>query len=217
MQNGVSPILHENRLRLFWRSYGVFSLTRYCRWNKDPSLHFRNKKTVATGAVGRQGDGTVFRDANVMMFIDYLEKVQMISAVYYASLLGMLSEKILFHQNNARVHACKVSAACWNRSSKRCNTNHIHQIWPQWFFLFPFSWHFTSNKDVIIKRMLILKYFRNLHFFWRLKKLWKMYKVERLCWEIKLAEKTYFSIFPKGFMNDPHRYEVKIRKSIWWQ
>ena len=64
---------------------------------------------------------TVFWDARGIIYTDYLEKGQTITGAYYASLLHRLSEeikkkrthlkKILFHQDNARVHACAVSMA----------------------------------------------------------------------------------------------------------
>ena len=64
---------------------------------------------------------TVFWDARGIIYTDYLEKGQTITGAYYASLLHRLSDeikkkspylkkkKILFHQDNARVHTCAVS------------------------------------------------------------------------------------------------------------
>ena len=64
---------------------------------------------------------TVFCVARGIIYTDYLEKCQTITGAYYASLLHRLSEeikkkrphlkKILFHQDNTRVHTCAVSMA----------------------------------------------------------------------------------------------------------
>ena len=64
---------------------------------------------------------TVFWDARGIIYTDYLEKGQTITGAYYASLLHRFSEeikkklpylkKILFHQDNARMHTCAVSMA----------------------------------------------------------------------------------------------------------
>ena len=66
---------------------------------------------------------TVFWDSKGIIFIDYLEKGKTITGEYYASLLDRLREeinkkrpalrkkKVLFHQDNARVHTCAVSMA----------------------------------------------------------------------------------------------------------
>ena len=59
---------------------------------------------------------TVFWDARGIIYTDYLKKRQTITGAYHASLLHRLSEeikkkcphlkKILFHEDNARVHTC---------------------------------------------------------------------------------------------------------------
>ena len=64
---------------------------------------------------------TVFWDARGIIYIDYLERGQTITGVYYTSLLHRLSEevkkkrphlkKILFHQDKERVPTCAVSIA----------------------------------------------------------------------------------------------------------
>ena len=64
---------------------------------------------------------TVFWDRRGIIYTYYLEKRQTITGAYYASLLHRLSEeikkkrphlkKILFHQDNARVHTCAVPVA----------------------------------------------------------------------------------------------------------
>ena len=64
---------------------------------------------------------TVFWDARGIIYIDYMRKGQTITGAYYASLLHRLSQeikkklphlkkkKIIFHQDNARVHTFAVS------------------------------------------------------------------------------------------------------------
>ena len=64
---------------------------------------------------------TVFWDARGMIYIDHLEKEKTITGAYYALLLHLSSEeikkkrphlkKILFHQDNVRVHTSAVSMA----------------------------------------------------------------------------------------------------------
>ena len=64
---------------------------------------------------------TVFWDARGIIYTDCLEKGQAIRGAYYASLLHRTSEeikkkrshlkKILFHQDNARVHTGAISMA----------------------------------------------------------------------------------------------------------
>ena len=66
---------------------------------------------------------TVFWSAREIIYTDYMEKEQTITGAYYASLLHRLSQeikkklphlkkkKIIFHQDNARVHIYAVSMA----------------------------------------------------------------------------------------------------------
>ena len=82
----------------------------------------RVPKKVKTVKSASKVMAMVFWDAREINYTDYLEKGQMITGAYYASLLHRLSEeikkrrphlkkKILFHQDNARVHTCTVSVA----------------------------------------------------------------------------------------------------------
>ena len=64
---------------------------------------------------------TVFWDARGVIHIDYLQKRRTINGDYYTNLLDRFNEdlkkkrphlakkKVLFHQDNARVHTCVVS------------------------------------------------------------------------------------------------------------
>ena len=66
---------------------------------------------------------SVFKDADGILLIDYLQKGQTINGTYYASLLMQLREKIkikrrgkltkgmLFHQDNAPVHKSVIAMA----------------------------------------------------------------------------------------------------------
>jgi len=69
---------------------------------------------------------TVFWDAYGIIYIDYLPSKQMINDDYYAALLDcfntiskkqcphLAKKKVLFHQNNARVHMCLAMMAKFN-------------------------------------------------------------------------------------------------------
>ena len=82
---------------------------------------FEDERAPKTVKLADKVMATVFCDARGIIYTDYLEKGQTITGAYYASLLRRSSEeikkkrphlkKILFHQNNARVHTCAVSMA----------------------------------------------------------------------------------------------------------
>ncbi|GBM16392.1 hypothetical protein AVEN_129716-1 [Araneus ventricosus] len=85
---------------------------------------------------------TVFWDASGIIYIDYLAKGQTIN-VDYASLLHRFSEeikikrphlakkKILFHQDNARVHTCAVLMGKVMKFKFELIQHHrIHEICP---------------------------------------------------------------------------------------
>ena len=83
----------------------------------------RVPKKVKTVKSAGKVMATFFLDARGIICTDYSEKGQTITGAYYASSLHRLSEeikkkrphlkkkKILFHQDNARVHICAVSMA----------------------------------------------------------------------------------------------------------
>lgn len=112
---------------------------------------------------------TVFWDARGIIFIDYLEKGKTITGEYYASLLDRLSEeikekrrhlarkKILFHQDNARVHTCAVAMAkiAELKFELLQHPPYSPDLAPSDYFLFPNlkKWlggqRFTSNEELI--------------------------------------------------------------------
>ena len=105
----------------------------------------------------------IFWDARGIIYTDYLEKRQKITGAYYASLLHKLSEeikikrshlkKILFHQDNARVHTCAFSMTKIMKLKFEL-LQHSPDLAPSDFFLFPNlkKWlggqRFTSNEVI---------------------------------------------------------------------
>ena len=112
---------------------------------------------------------TVFWDARGIIFIDYLEKGKTITGEYYASLLDQLKvkiqekrphlnrKKILFHQDNARVHTCLRSMAKIDELKFQLvdHPPYSPDLAPSDYFLFPNlkKWlggqRFFSNEEVI--------------------------------------------------------------------
>jgi len=112
---------------------------------------------------------TVFWDARGIIHIDYLEKSKTITGEYYASLLDQLKEKleekrphlkrkkILFHQDNARVHTCSRSMAKIEELKFELvdHPPYSPDLAPSDFFLFPNlkKWlsgqRFFSNEEVM--------------------------------------------------------------------
>ena len=155
---------------------------------------------------------TVFWNARGIIYIDYLEKRQTITGAYHATILHRLSEeikkkcpllkKILFHQDNARVHTCAISMAKIMKLKKN-----IHRIWPPVTFFKFETWKNGSADNGSCRR----GHRPNRCLFWgpseillfgRLKKvgetLGKAYRVKRiLCCKIKnkLHRILCFSIF----------------------
>lgn len=145
---------------------------------------------------------TVFWDAQGIIFIDYLQKGKTITGAYYASLLDKLSKeieekrphlkkkKILFHQDNAPVHTCKVSAAKMAELKFEIlpHPPYSPDLAPSDFFLFPNlkKWlggrRFTSNEDVIEQTNAYFDAFSKLYFLEGLKNLEK--RLEK-CIELK--------------------------------
>ena len=64
---------------------------------------------------------TIFCDAHGVIHIDYIQKGRTINGEYYAKFTGLIQwwfeekklhlgkEKVLFHQNNAKVYTCLIS------------------------------------------------------------------------------------------------------------
>jgi [histone H3]-lysine36 N-dimethyltransferase SETMAR len=112
---------------------------------------------------------TVFWDARGIIFVDYLEKGKTITGDYYASFLDqpknkieekrphLKRKKILFHQDNARVHTCLRSMAKIEELKFELvdHPPYSPDLAPSDFFLFPNlkKWlsgqHFFSNEEVI--------------------------------------------------------------------
>ena len=106
------------------------------------------------------------------IYRDYLEKGQTITGVYYASLLHQLREeiekkrphlkekKILFHQDNARVHTCAISTAKFIELKFELLQHPLYSpdLAASDFFLFPNlkTWlrgqRFTSNEEVVAQK-----------------------------------------------------------------
>ncbi|XP_043644536.1 histone-lysine N-methyltransferase SETMAR-like, partial [Drosophila teissieri] len=83
----------------------------------------RAPKKAKVGLSANKVMATVFWDAQGIIHIDYLEKGKTITGEYYSELLDrfdidlkqkrphLAKKKVLFHQDNARVHTCVVSMA----------------------------------------------------------------------------------------------------------
>ena len=105
-----------------WTKHGYTTTLQRQRNNQNSGFlkanGLRRRRRVKTAG---KVMATVFWDARGIIYTDYLEKGQTITGAYYASLLHRLSDeikkkspylkkkKILFHQDNARVHTCAVS------------------------------------------------------------------------------------------------------------
>ena len=116
--------------------------------------------------------GAIFWDANGIIFIDYSEKGKPINGEYHAPLLAQLGneikrnrphmarKKMLFHQDNARVHTCAVAIAKLHelKFELLLHSPYLPNLDPSNFFLFPNmkKWlvekRFESKKDVITER-----------------------------------------------------------------
>ncbi|KAG5311440.1 SETMR methyltransferase, partial [Acromyrmex insinuator] len=72
--------------------------------------------------VGRKDDGHSFLRCTCIIHIDYLPSKQTINSDYYAALLDyfnnilhLAKKKVLFHQDNARVHTCPAPMTKFNK------------------------------------------------------------------------------------------------------
>lgn len=114
---------------------------------------------------------TVFWDARGVIHIDYLEKGKTINGEYYANLLDQFNQillekrphlakkKILFHQDNARVHTCAIAMAKLHelRYELLSHPPYSPDLAPCDYFLFPNlkKWlggkRFSSNEKIILE------------------------------------------------------------------
>ena len=110
----------------------------------------RPKKFKTQPSAGRMM-AVVFWDAKGVIMLDFLPKRSTITGVYYANLLdqlrtairekrrGKLSKGVLLHQDNARVHTCKVAMDAVERNGYELIPHPAYSpdLAPSDFFLFP--------------------------------------------------------------------------------
>lgn len=145
---------------------------------------------------------TVFWDARGIIHIDYLQKGKTINGVYYAELLGrfdcsfrkkrprLSTKKILFHQDNARVHTCIVAMSKFKELKYKLlpHPPYSPDLAPCDYFLFPNlkKWlggqKFSSNEEVISETN---AYFEGLEQFYFLEGILKLEKRWTKCIELK--------------------------------
>ena len=134
---------------------------------KHPGLPPPNKiKTVPSAG---KVMALVFWDADGILLIDYLQKQQMISCTYYASLLtqlrkkikikccGKLTKGVLFHHDNAPVHKSVIAMPAIHDCGLKLieHPPYSPDLAPSDFHLFPklktaiSGTHFQSDDDVI--------------------------------------------------------------------
>ncbi|XP_011865157.1 PREDICTED: histone-lysine N-methyltransferase SETMAR-like, partial [Vollenhovia emeryi] len=103
---------------------------------------------------------TVFWDSRGIILIDYLAKGETINGQYYAALLDKLKatikekrphlvkKKILFHQDNTRVHTCMVAMSKLNELKFELlpHPPYSPDLAPSDFFLFPNLKKFLGGK-----------------------------------------------------------------------
>lgn len=112
---------------------------------------------------------TVFWDARGIIHIDYLQKGKTITGEYYANLLDhfnkvlmekrphLTKKKILFHQDNARVHTCAIAMAKFHELHYELLSHppYSPDLAPCDYFLFPNlkKWlggkRFSSNEEIM--------------------------------------------------------------------
>ncbi|QQP58373.1 Putative mariner transposase [Caligus rogercresseyi] len=145
---------------------------------------------------------TVFWDARGVIHIDYLQKGRTMNGEYYTSLLDQFNEdlkkkrphlakkKVIFHQDNARVHTCVVSMAKFYelRYELLPHPPYSPDLAPSDYFLFPNlkKWpagkRFYSNNEIISQTN---KYFEDLEKSYFLEGIKKLEKRWTKCIELK--------------------------------
>ena len=128
----------------------------------------RPKKFKTQSSAGKVM-ATVFWDPQGVIMLDFLVKKSTITVAYYANLLdqlrtlicekrwGKLSKGILFQQDNARVHTCKIAmdAVERNRYELIPHPTYSPDLAPSNYFLFPNlkkdirGRHLRSNEEVV--------------------------------------------------------------------
>ena len=126
-------------------------------------------KKAKVGLSANKVMATVFWDARGVIHIDHLKKGRIINAEYYTNLLDrfneylkkkrphLTKEKVLFHQDNARVHTCVVSMTKFHelRYELLVHPPYSPDLAPSDYFLFPNlkKWlggkGFYSNNEII--------------------------------------------------------------------
>ncbi|GBP84565.1 Histone-lysine N-methyltransferase SETMAR [Eumeta japonica] len=145
---------------------------------------------------------TVFWDARGVIHIDYLEKGKTITGEYYSKLLDrfdvdlnqkrphLAKKKVLFHQDNARVHTCLVPMAKIHelRYELLPHPAYSPDLAPCDYYLFPNlkKWlggkRFESNEEVITETN---AYFESLEKIYYLEGIKKLEKRWTKCIELK--------------------------------
>ncbi|GBP09164.1 Histone-lysine N-methyltransferase SETMAR [Eumeta japonica] len=148
---------------------------------------------------------TVFWDARGVIHIDYLEKGKTITSEYYSKLLDrfdvdlkqkqphLAKKKVLFHQDNARVHTCLVTIAKIHelRYELLPHPAYSPDLDPCDYYLFLNlkKWlggkRFESNEEVITETN---AYFESLEKTYYLEGIKKLEKRWTNCIELKVAE-----------------------------
>ena len=128
----------------------------------------RPKKFKTQLSVGK-AMASVFWDTQGVIMLDFLAKKSTITGAYYANLLdqlrtairekrrGKLSKGILFQQDNARVHTCKIAMDAVERNGYELipQSAYSPDLAPSDYFLFPNlkkdirERHFRSNEEVM--------------------------------------------------------------------
>jgi len=129
----------------------------------------RAPKKAKVGLSANKVMATVFWDACGVIHIDYLQKGKTITGEYYSDLLDRFDielkqkrpnctkKKVLFHQDNARVHTCVVAMAKFHKLGYELLPHPAYSpdLAPSDYFLFPNlkKWlggkRFGSNEEVI--------------------------------------------------------------------
>jgi len=108
----MNPLLHT-------RDEGTAKIMDFTEWTS--SEEGENQKVKAEKVIA-----TIFWDACSIIHIDYLPSKQTINGDYYAALLDcfnnilkkkrphLVKKKVLFYQDNARIHTCPARMAKFN-------------------------------------------------------------------------------------------------------
>ena len=159
-------------------------------------------KKAKVGLSANKVMATVFWDARGVIHIDYLQKGRTINGEYYTNLLDRFNEdlkkkrphlakkKVLFHQDNARVHTCVVSMAKFHelRYELLPHPPYSPDLAPSDYFLFPNlkKWlggkRFYSNDEIISQTN---TYFEDLEKSYFLEGIQKLEKRWTKCIELK--------------------------------